>query len=161
MRNRLCQENHARDCQEIEELRRNCCEEKNRAKQARNDESSVHQERNPTTVSQLLTQIQESQNKANSLSDTREFCDPVSGSSSGATHVPGQTRTILSPRTMPRCGSGLPRDTQKCMGISGNVFARPPAQAGRSSTIFNNSKNLAQLSQKLILQELQGEERVK
>ena len=37
-------ENHARDCQEIEELRRICCEETDRARQARIDELSVHQE---------------------------------------------------------------------------------------------------------------------
>ena len=105
-KNRLFQENHAGDCQEIAELRRICCEESRRARQARNDELSLHQERNPTTVSQLLTQIRELQNKVNSLSDAREVKDPESGSSSGATHVPGQTRTILSPRTLPRCDSG-------------------------------------------------------
>ena len=57
--NRLFQEDHARDCQEIEELRRICCEDKNRARQARIDELCMHQERNPTTVSQLMTQIQD------------------------------------------------------------------------------------------------------
>ena len=85
LRNRLSQENHARDCQEIEELRTICCEESHRARQAKIDELSVHQERNATTTSQLLTQMQELQNKVNSLSDTREFYDPDSGSSSGAT----------------------------------------------------------------------------
>ena len=38
----------------------------------------IVQERNPTTVSQLMTQIQESHNKVNSLSDARERCDPES-----------------------------------------------------------------------------------
>ena len=57
MRNGLYRENQAKDCQEIEELRRICCEETDRARQARIDEMSVQQERNPTTVSQLLTQI--------------------------------------------------------------------------------------------------------
>ena len=47
----------------------------------------MHQERNPTTVSPLLTQIQDLQNKVNSLSDAREFKDPETGSNSGATHV--------------------------------------------------------------------------
>ena len=41
LRNGLFQDNHARDCQEIEELRRICCEEANRARQARSDELSV------------------------------------------------------------------------------------------------------------------------
>ena len=66
LRNRLFQEDHARDCQEIEELRRICCEEANRARQTRPDELSIHQERKPTTVSQLMTQIRELQNKVNS-----------------------------------------------------------------------------------------------
>ena len=66
LRNRLFQENHARDCQEIAELRRICCEESRRARQARIDELSLDHERNPTTVSQLLTQIRELQNKVNS-----------------------------------------------------------------------------------------------
>ena len=38
LRNRLFQEDHARDCQEIEELRRTCFEETDRARQARIDE---------------------------------------------------------------------------------------------------------------------------
>ena len=50
----------------------------------------MRQERNPTTVSQLMVQIRKLQNKDSSLSDAREFYDPESGSSSGATHVPDQ-----------------------------------------------------------------------
>ena len=149
LRNGLFQEDHARDCQEIEELRRVCCEEASRTRQARIDEMSMHQERNPTTVSQLLTQMKESQNKVNFLSDAREFYDPESGSSSGATHVPSQTPTILSPRINPCCDSGLPRDAQNCMGTSGNFFERPPAQEGRPSTVFNSSRNLVSSSKEL------------
>ena len=66
--NRVFEENYARDCQQIEELRRICCEETGRARQARIDELSTHQEGNPTAASLLLTQIQELQNKVNSLS---------------------------------------------------------------------------------------------
>ena len=90
---RLFQENQAQDCQAIEELRRICCEETDRARQARTDELSMHQERDPIAVR--------------------------------------------------------------------NVFERPPAQEGRPSTFFNNSKNLASSSQELILQELQRDRRVK
>ena len=79
LRNRLFQEDHARDCQDIERWRRFCCDETDRAKQARIDELSMYQERNPTTVSQLMAQIQELQNKVNSLSDAREFYHPESG----------------------------------------------------------------------------------
>ena len=67
MRNRLFRENRAKDCQEIEELRRICCQETDRAI------LSMHQERNPATVSQLLTQVRDLQNKVNSLSDARYF----------------------------------------------------------------------------------------
>ena len=49
----------------------------------------------------------------------------------------------MSPRTLPLCDSGLSRDTQNGECIAGNVFERPLAQEGLSSTIFNNSKNLA------------------
>ena len=95
-----------------------------------------------------MAQIQDLQNKVNSLSNAREFCDPESRSC-GATHVPDQTSTILSSRTLPRCDSGLPRNTQNCTGITGNVCERPSAQEGRPSTFFNNSKNLASSSQAL------------
>ena len=101
MRNRLFREHQAKDFQEIEELRRTCCEEADRARQARIDELFVHQERNPETVRQLMTRIQDLQNKVNSLSDSREFYDPEIASSSGATHVPSQRPTVPSPRTMP------------------------------------------------------------
>ena len=82
MRNRLCRENQAKDCQEIEELRRICCEETDRARQLRIDELSMQEERNPTTVSQLLTQIQDSQNEVNSLCVAREFYDLDTANSS-------------------------------------------------------------------------------
>ena len=52
----------------------------------------------------------------------------VSGSSSGATHVPDLDSTTLSSRTLPRCDSGLPRNTQNCTGILENVSERPPAR---------------------------------
>ena len=71
LRTRLFQEDYARYCQESEELRRICCAETDRARQARIDELSVHQERNPTTVSQMMAQIWDLQNNVNSLSDAR------------------------------------------------------------------------------------------
>ena len=94
------------------------------------------------------------QNKVSSLSYAREFYDPESGSSSGATHVPDQASVIPSPRTTPRCDSGLLHDTRNFTGASGNVFERPPAQEGRPSTFFNNSMNLH--LQHLIFQRQQG-----
>ena len=98
MINRLFQESHARTCKEIKELRRICCEETDRAGQLRIHQLSMHQDRNPATVRQLLTQIQDSKNKVNSLSDAREFYNPETASSSGASHVPNHTLNISSQR---------------------------------------------------------------
>ena len=71
--------------------------ETNRARQARSGEFSSKQERNLTIVSQFLTQIQDLQNKVNSLSDARKFFyDLESASSSGATHVPIQLSILPS-----------------------------------------------------------------
>ena len=42
--------------------------------------------------------------------------------------------------------SGLRHDTWNIVGISGIVFVRPSAPEGRTSTFFNNSKNLASSS---------------
>ena len=97
LRNGLCQEDRAGDCQEIEELRSICREETDRARQARIEELSMHSERNPTTVSQLMAEIRELQNKVNPFPDAREFYDPEPGSSSGATPVPDLTSTLLEP----------------------------------------------------------------
>ena len=58
--------------QEIQELRRICCEETNRVRHLKTDELFMQQEKNRTAVSQLLTQIGDLQNKVNSLSDARE-----------------------------------------------------------------------------------------
>ena len=149
MRNRLFRENQATDCQEIEESRTDCCEETDRARQARIDELSVQQERNPTTVSQLLAQIRDLQNKINSLSGAREFYDPETASSSGATHVPSQPSAIPSPRTTSCRDSGLPHDARNIVGASGNVIERLPAREGRTSSLFENSKNLASSSHEL------------
>ena len=65
MRNRLFREHQAKDCQDSENLRRIWCEKLLQSKTI--DELSVHQEGNPSTVSQLMTQIRELQNKVNSL----------------------------------------------------------------------------------------------
>ena len=122
MRNGLFRENQRKACQEIEELRRLCCEETDLARQAGIDELSMHQKKNPTTVTQLLTQIQDLQNKVNSLSDAREPDDLATASSSGASHVPSESSTVPSPSTMFCCDSGLPHDTRNSMGTSGNIF---------------------------------------
>ena len=64
MRNRMSHKNLLR-----KELRKICCEETKRVTQLRIDELYMQQERGPTTVSQLLSQIQDLQNEVNSLSE--------------------------------------------------------------------------------------------
>ena len=87
---------------------------------------SLQQERNPTTVSQLLTQSQDLR---------RIFYDPETASNTGTSHVPSQPLNILSPGGMLSRDSGLPQDTRNITGTSGNVFERQPAREGRTSTL--------------------------
>ena len=76
IRNKAIEEDRARDYQDIEELRRICCAEADRARRLKYDELSTQQKENPSTVNQLMVQIQELQDKVNSLNDAKEFCDP-------------------------------------------------------------------------------------
>ena len=117
IRNRIFQGNRARDCREIEELQRICCEETDRVRQLRIDKFSMQQERNPSAVNQFLSQIKDLQNKVNSLTDAREFHDPYTASGSGTFHVPSQLLNIPSPRGMLSCDSGLPLDTRFSTGV--------------------------------------------
>ena len=91
-------------------------------------------------VSQLLTRVQDLQNK-----DAREFVHPGAATSSGASHVPRQPVNIPSPRGVLSGHSGLP-DTLNSMGSSGNVLQSPLAREGPSSALFENSKNVASSS---------------
>ena len=84
--------------QEIEELRRICCTEAERARQLRIDELSTQEEESKSTVDQFMAQIQELQDKVNSPSDAREFYDPETVRSSGLLHVPSQPVSIPSRR---------------------------------------------------------------
>ena len=95
------------------------------------------QQRDPQTVSQLLAQMRESQDKVNSLSDAREFHDPETAGSSGASHVTSPPLTNPSYRTVPRRDSGLPPETLNMMGIS-DVFERLPAREGQPHNISKN-----------------------
>ena len=93
-------------------------EESDRARQAKLDELSMKQQRNPQTVSQLLAQIRELQDKVNSLSNARAFHDPETASNSGASHVTSHPLTIPSSGTVLGRDSGLPPDTRDIMGVS-------------------------------------------
>ena len=126
MRNWLFQGSRARICQAIEKLRRICCEVTDRARHLRVDEVSLQQKRNPTSVSQLLTQIQDLQNKANSLADVSDFLRSTdSGAALERPTFPFNLGLFPSPRGMPCRDSGLPLDTRNTAGTSGNVFWKP------------------------------------
>ena len=85
---------HARECQEIEELRRICCEEANQARHAKKLKNCLCNNRDILRLwVRWLLKNQDLQNRVNSLTDTREFYDPESGSSSGATQVLDSTPT--------------------------------------------------------------------
>ena len=71
---------------------------------------------------------------------------PESGSSSGATRVPNQPKTIPSPRGMPCRDPELPLDTRNTMGTSGNFLESLLAREGPSSALFEKSWNLAPFS---------------
>ena len=73
-------------------------------------------------MSQLLTLIQDLLNEVNSLSGARDFHDPDTASSSGASHVPSQPLTIPSLRGTPSRDSGFPLDTRNTAGASRRVF---------------------------------------
>ena len=143
IRDRLRHESQARTSQEIEELRRICHEETNRVRNLKIEELSPRQERDPATVSQLLAQILDFQNQANSLADAREFHDLDTASSSGASHVPSQPWTLPSAREVLSRDSGLPPKSRNTIGTSGNVFESLFAREGSSSAVFENSRNLA------------------
>ena len=129
-----------------------CCEETDSSKTSKNWWivcASREESYDCESIVDSNTGFTKWQNKVNSLSDARESDDPEKASSSGATHVPSQPSTFASPRTTLCRDSGLPHDAQNIVCTSGNVFERLPAQQGRTSTLFNSSKNWASSSQEL------------
>ena len=93
-----------------------CCTEAERAKQLRTDELFIQEQERKSTVNQIMVQIQELQDKVNSLNDTREFVDPV----------PSQPMSIPSPRGSLSRDSCLQPDTRNSFGTE-NVFEDLPA----------------------------------
>ena len=108
IRNRLHHECQVRTSQETEELRRICDEEANQVRKLKIEELSLRKERDPNTMDRLLEQAQDIQNQANSMAEAKEFHDPDTASSSGASHVPSQPVITPSSRGMLSRDSGLP-----------------------------------------------------
>ena len=82
-----------------------------------------------------MTQIQELQDKENSSTDAKEFCDPETASSSGLSYVPSQPVSIPSPRGMISRDSCVQLDTRNSLGTSGDVFEGLVAR-GEASSAF-------------------------
>ena len=98
-RNVVVREDRAKDCQAIEELRRICCEETDKARQLKIDEPSMQQrERILLPCISFWLRFRTLQDKVTSLNDAREFYNPETASSSGVSHVPCQPLSIPNRR---------------------------------------------------------------
>ena len=97
---------------------------------------------NPSAVNQLLSQIQELQDKVNSLNEEKEFCALETAISSGMFHVHNQPSSIPSPRGMIGRDSCLQPDTRNSLGTLEHVFEGPPAAEWPSPSFFKIPKNL-------------------
>ena len=73
MENRIYQAHHERWCQEVEGLRRSCRKQADKVRQLKIDELPLHQKENLSTVNQLLSHIQELQDKVNSLNEGKRI----------------------------------------------------------------------------------------
>ena len=121
-----------------------------KSEQMRIDELSVQKKKGQSAENQLTVQIQELQDKANSLNDLREFDDPEMASSSGLFDVPSQPMSTPSPRVMLSRDSCLQLDTRNSFGTSGNVFEDPPALTGPPTAFFGNSRSHASAQCELV-----------
>ena len=106
-------------------------EELKRVQELRIDEFSRRRLiENQDTIDELTARIQELQNEVNCMNDSRDFEDAESVRS-GLSHVPSQP-ALFPPYRDP---GGLlsrndkPPDIWNTQGISGNVFANPPASS--------------------------------
>ena len=129
-KNRMYQENHARDCEEKQELRRICCEQSDRVRQLRIDELSAQKKENPSTMNQLLSQIQE-------LQDRMKKIILWSWDSEQLWNVPRfqSTSENSSPRGVISRDSCLPHNTWNSWCAWGNVFEDLKGHPNHSSRI--------------------------
>ena len=91
-------------------------------------------------MNQLLSQIQELQDKVNSLNAEKEFYDPDTASSSGMSHVLSQPSRISSPGGTVSRDSCLPHGARNSMGTSGHVFEDQPVLEGAIPIILRGPK---------------------
>ena len=84
-------------------------------------------------MNQLLAQMQDLQDKVDSLNDKRKFCDPEPASSSGIFLVPSESSRNDSQRFL---------FAAQHTDLDGNVFEDLPAREGPFPAFFENPKNL-------------------
>ena len=81
----------------MEELEKTCCTEAERTQQLRVDDLSRQElQGSQSTLYQLTVQIQELQDRANSLNESRGYHDPETARSSGLSHVPTHPMIVPS-----------------------------------------------------------------
>ena len=100
----------------------------------------MQQERNPTTVSQLLTQNLQNRVIA------RDFYDPETASGSGASHVPSHPLIVPSPREMRSRDSGLALGARNTTGTAGKRFLKVYLLEKDHPQLSGNSRSLAPFS---------------
>ena len=139
MRNRAFQDDRVKSYQERLELRR--ITEAESARQLRIYELSTQEEEN-----QLMVQIQDLQNKVNSLSDAKEFFDSEKARGSGLSHVPSQTMSCSESSRNDQPRFLLATCYPEFNGYTRLFFHNLPAPGEPSAAIFGNSRNIASAS---------------
>ena len=125
---------------EIEELRRICCEETDRARPLRIENCLCNKRRIIQLWLSSWLKFRIHRTRRIPCLMQENFYDPDTATT-GASHVPSQPLIIPSPWGMLRRDSGLPLDTRNTVGTSGNVFESLPAGERPSSAPFENSWN--------------------
>ena len=129
MKRRLYTDSHSKVCFEIEELRRICWEGTKRARQMRTDELYVQKKDEPSTVNQLLSQIQDLQDKVNALKEEKGFYAPETASSSGMSDVPSQLLDNSESQRYDQPRFWIPAPHTELDGYFKKCFLKtPPAQ---------------------------------
>ena len=129
-----------RTLQEVEELKRICCSEAERTQELRTGGLLRHELReSQPSVNQLTFQIQEPQERVNSLNDSTDFHDP------GLNHVP--SHPFIAPISFRKLcrDSGPQPDTRNLFGTSEKLFFENlPSPHEQTAVCFGNSRSLAE-----------------
>ena len=111
-------------------------EELKRAQNGGMDESSRQELRESQfTVTEHTAQIQELQDKVNSMGDSREFQDVESVCSSTLSHVPTQPEIVSRPCGFPSRDQCQRPHTRNLLGTSGDVFEHSAAPVESTTSL--------------------------